>query len=490
MRDLALAHTTLYRLRPDPSRVIARLFIPGQELTGGSEGRTLATVQRVLALRDDEVSVAVSDLFERFSHRHADLALTFERHATRVVDYVDGSPLDATRRQLLGAVFTHEYAIEGTSVCNPSLVVDPDQSGVAPEAVRVIMSLRAIGEGHISSIGFRRGLIDDRHVLTMEDAAPFPEVARTSTTEINRDVVHGRLRDLGTDGPTAAAVLDQLGRTFSPHALESAISRIATQQDTRLNVTESIFYIREAASLFYGTSFADDLDISRRVLWPATPAEERGMEDARFVWVADGATPHYRASYTAFNGHDVSQQLLRTSDFTHFTSQPLTGVGSQNKGLAFFPRRVGGRHLALSRHDRESNTLVSSRDSFHWENPIPLQVPQTPWDLVQLGNCGSPLETSEGWIMLTHGVGPMRTYSLSALLLDLEQPHLVRGHLSGPLRTVSGPEQDGYVPNVVYSCGGLIHRDILHVCFGIADQSIGHMTISVTELLAAFVRVP
>ena len=488
MNEVPVAHRSAYRQYPDVGRVVARLFIPGQELTGGSEARTASTVARVLALEHPIVVASLTDLFDRFRHRHEDIEGLFDRHAQRVIDYVDGSPLTAEHRQLLGAVFTHEFALEGAAVCNPSLVAHPDQTALPSGTLRVVMSYRAIGEGHISSLCFRSGVIDEHGSFTIDAPVAFPVIATTRAGVIDREIVHCLLRDRGCDGPTAASVLDRLPEQFTGDELEAALVHGAEQSDTRVNVAETAALLRTIAPLFYQADFAPDVDLSRRVLWPATIAEARGMEDARFVQITVNGSPLYRASYTAFDGAAVSQQVLTTSDFVHFTSAPLTGLGAQNKGMAFFPRPVGGRFRALSRHDRESNVLVSSDSEHCWDETALLQIPESEWELIQLGNCGSPLEVPGGWLVLTHGVGPMRTYSLGAILLDLEDPSRVRAYLPGPLMVATPREQDGYVPNVLYSCGSLIHAGILHVVFGIADQSIGHAIVNVDELLAALVE--
>jgi len=488
VNDLSLAHRSAYRQQPDHGRVVARLFIPGQELTGGSEARTASTVARVLAVDHATVVVSMNDLYDRFRHRHDDIEGLFDRHAQRVIDYVDGTPLSPEHRQLLGAVFTHEFALEGAAVCNPSLVVHPDQTGLAPGALRFVMSFRAIGEGHISSLCFRSGVVDEHGDFQVDPAAAFPVIAATNAGVIDRETVHCLLRDRGCDGPTAASVLDTLPELFSVSELENALARSAEQSDTRVNVAEITAVLRDVAPLFYEAHFSPEVELSRRVLWPATVAESRGMEDARFVLTDEDGQPVYRASYTAFDGAGVTQQVLTTTDFVHFTSAPLTGLGARNKGLAFFPRPVGGRFRALSRHDRESNVLVSSDSQHCWDETSLLQIPESQWELIQLGNCGSPIEVAGGWLVLTHGVGPMRTYSLGAIVLDLEDPSRVRAVLPGPLLVATPREQDGYVPNVLYSCGSLVHAGILHVVFGIADQSIGHATVNVDALLAAMVE--
>jgi predicted GH43/DUF377 family glycosyl hydrolase len=485
VRDIGLVTRSDIRLRPDTSRVVSRLFIPGQEVIGGSESRASNTVERMLALSEVDVELALEELFHRFSKRHEDLAGVFEMHAERIEDYIT-TPISTSRRQLLGAAFTHEYSLEGAAICNPSLVTHPDQSDVAPGALRVILSYRAIGEGHVSSICFRTGTIDEAGAISIDDAQPFPIMATLGPAMLNRDLFHSLLHDLGYDGETAASVLNNLSDRFSESDLEVAIMKLEKQSDTRLNVVATAGLLRLISACFYEATFDEPSDVSQRVLWPAAPNEGNGMEDARFVRFEGDGIANYVASYTAFDGHSVSQQLLETDDFLTFTSSPLAGRGSRNKGMAFFPRKVGGSYVAMSRHDRESNAIAFSTDLHRWDDVATAQMPSQPWEVLQLGNCGAPIELDEGWLVITHGVGPMRTYGIGALLLDLEDPTKVLGQLPKPLLLPDESEQDGYVPNVVYSCGSLVHNETLYLPYGIADQSIGCATVKISELLGAF----
>ncbi len=486
MNDIGLARPAPWRMRADTSRVISRLFVPGQELIGGSESRASSAVNRVLALSEEEVVAALDDLYARFSHRHDDLEGVFVKHAERISSYVD-SDVSEARWRLLGAVFTHEYSIEGAAICNPSLVAHPDQSDVASGELRVIMSYRAIGEGHYSSICFRSGMIDESDRLILDEAKTNPVVATPSSGDISRNSVHALLHDLGFDGETAASVLNSLGEMFTPLDLESAIMQLEEQSDTRLNVMETAGLLRLIATCFYQAAFDESVDLSRRVLWPSAPNERNGMEDARFVRLESDGPDRYVASYTAFDGHSVSQQLLETQDFVTFRSSPLSGRGARNKGLAFFPRKIHGRYVALSRHDRESNSIAFSSDLHHWDEVVDAQLPIQPWEILQLGNCGSPIELAEGWLVITHGVGPMRTYGIGALLLDLDDPTRVIAQLTKPLLLPTPEEQNWYVPNVVYSCGSLLYHGTLHIPYGIADQSIGCVSVDLVQLLNSLV---
>lgn len=475
------------RLERDSGRVVARMFVPGKEGFDDEDSRTGAVVARVLRLSDDEVEVALADVLARFSGRHPDLVDTFQRHASAVADRLaPGEATSVSRRLLIGATFTHEYAIEGAALCNPSIVPHPDQAGVAEGSVRFVMSVRAIGEGHRSSIGFRTGIADGSGEMTLD---PPPTVATTGTwspAPLMADTFRRELQRLGREGENADSVLDSLPDQFSRAELEQQLAVLVGTDVTRHGARRTAAAMREIAARSYCVGFPSTTAIAEQVLWPSMDAERNGMEDARFVRFTetDGTTTNY-ASYTAYDGAHIKLQLLETSDFRTFTSEALVGSAALNKGLALFPRRIGGRFAALSRWDRETNSVAFADDIHHWPDATQCQVPAESWEVLQLGNCGSPIETSEGWLVLTHGVGPMRTYSIGAILLDLDDPTVVRGQLREPLLSPSPEEQDGYVPNVVYSCGALVHADNLLLPYGIGDGAIGFASVALPELLAA-----
>jgi predicted GH43/DUF377 family glycosyl hydrolase len=477
------------RLLPDPSRVVTHLFVAGQEIVGGSESRASGVVRRILALDEVDVKRRLEELQERFGGRHRDLLATFSHHADRIGNRLDpDAGLSEDRWLLLGATFTQEYAVEAASVCNPSVVPHPDQSSAPPGGLRFVMSVRGIGEGHRSSIGFRTGTVTGGGLVTLDEPGPFPTVGSVRAGLFDRNVFHGWLRALGNDGESAAYVLDHLGDTFTAGELESRLTVLAAERDTRRNAQATAVQLRTIAARSYSTHFPADTDLSERVLWPAMAAESNGMEDARFVrFVDDDGTVAYYATYTAFDGTAIGQQLLHSTDFATFAASPVVGPAAKNKGLALFPRRIGGRFAAMSRHDRETNAVAFSDTLGQWANAHTIQSPGRDWEVIQLGNCGSPIETEAGWLVLTHGVGPMRTYSIGALLLALDDPTTVVATLTEPLLTPAEDEQNGYVPNVVYSCGALLHGDTLVVPYGIADASIGIATVRWSDLLDAMV---
>lgn len=474
------------RLTADPARVITRLFVPGQEGFELQESRAGAVLARVLALSEADVQAALDSVALRFERRHRDLTGTFRRNARELADRLEpGLAISDARMLLLGATFTSEYAIEGAALCNPSIVAHPDQTGVAAGSLRFVMSVRGIGEGHRSSIGFRTGTVDQVGCMTIDNAGPFATIGTVVPTLLDAAVFRSELARLDDAGEAADYVLDALGDQFTRTDLDEQLDRLFVHRSTRTHAPETIALMRSIADRSYSVEFASDTDISEHVLWPATGAEAAGMEDARFVrFMDDDGTVTYYATYTAYSGSQIRQQLLSTNDFRSFTSIPMVGPAAANKGMALFPRRIAGAFAAMSRSDRESNTVAYSDRLSRWSGATACQRPRESWETLQLGNCGAPIETDAGWLVLTHGVGPMRTYSIGVILLDLNDPTRIIGRLAEPLLSPGDDEQDGYVPNVVYSCGGLVHAETLVLPYGIGDAAIGFATVALSELLA------
>ncbi|NUR27396.1 MAG: hypothetical protein HOV83_16380 [Catenulispora sp.] len=447
--------------------------------------RAAGVVRRVLALSDEEAEAAYAKTLEGFSSRHRNLEATFvEDFRTiehRVAHGVELSPL---RKLLIGAHFTHEYAIEGAAFTNPSMVPHPNQSGLAPGELRFLMSARAIGEGHLSSVEFRTGVIGPDGELTMDEPSPYAHLGRVTATRYERSMLRAALAGPADDDEVLAYLLHHLPEQFTDAELESRLGELHPQLLVLEKTYRTFARIHWFVACHYRLEFEGDEGVSERVLWPESPTERQGMEDARFVrFVEDSGEVVYRGTYTAYNGTDTATQLIETTDFQSFQMSQLFGHAVGNKGLALFPRRIGGRYMAMSRWDRESNSIAVSDDGMVWEDSQGLDIPAHPWALTQVGNCGSPIETDAGWLVLTHGVGPMRVYALGAVLLDLEDPTRVIGSLAEPLLIATPDERDGYVPNVVYSCGALKHEDVLVIPYGFGDMGIEFATVSVSALV-------
>ena len=416
-------------LRPDPSRVIVRPFKPATEprdLNPTDKTRANHIVDRVLALDADTVALQLADVLENFEGRHRNLLETFEARADEMEPaFAKHGAFSKSQRQLVGAYFLNEYSFEASALFNPSIVPHPDQSGVRDGAVRFILSLRAIGEGHVSSVTFRTGTIAANGSLAVDPAArlaSIPQIRHSAS---------------GQDG-------DCVDLIFRP-----------------------------------------DEDLSERVIFPVTESQSNGIEDARFVEFSDGGKKTYYATYTAYSGRAIRSELIETTDFLSFRLTPLSGAASYNKGMALFPHKLDGKYAMIARQDNENLYLIYSDDLYRWDGGQAILKPQFPWEFVQIGNCGSPIELDEGWLLLTHGVGPVRKYSIGAALLDKRDPSKVLARSREPLLRPAPSEREGYVPNVVYTCGGMRHNDLVILPYAVSDTFSNFATVKISALLQA-----
>jgi len=416
-------------LRPDPSRVIVRPFKPATEprdLNPTDKTRANHIVDRVLALDSDTVALQLADVLENFQGRHRNLLETFEARADEMEPaFATHGAFSKSQRQLVGAYFLNEYSFEASALFNPSIVPHPDQSGVRDGAVRFILSLRAIGEGHVSSVTFRTGTIAANGSLAVDPAArlaSMPQIRHSAS---------------GQDGDCVELV------------------------------------------------FKPEEDLSERVIFPVTESQSNGIEDARFVAFSDGGRTTYYATYTAYSGRAIRSELIETTDFLSFRLTPLAGAASYNKGMALFPHKLDGKYAMIARQDNENLYLIYSDDLYRWDGGQAILKPQFPWEFVQIGNCGSPIELDEGWLLLTHGVGPVRKYSIGAALLDKRDPSKVLARSREPLLRPAPSEREGYVPNVVYTCGAMRHNDMLILPYAVSDTFSNFATIKISALLQA-----
>jgi predicted GH43/DUF377 family glycosyl hydrolase len=486
MTNSALVRRTDVVLRPDPSRVIAKTFLPGQELLTLGQSRATDVLDRILDMAEDDVCRVLAATLESFGPRHRDLTATLESRFGLVEHRLDApAAVSRERRLLIGAYFTQEYAVEAAALFNPSMVAHVSQAGLDAGSVRFVMSVRGVGEGHISSIGFRTGTIDASDNVVFDEMSPTTVLPHQVPTTYTKSVFAQQLVELGGDQSSADYVMAVLPPTFSRGHLDSALYRLNDQGLTRGSGASTVDQLEWIAACNYSTVFPVESSLQERVIFPGSPAETHGLEDVRLVrFTEPDGSVDYRGTYTAFDGSHVIPQSLRTKDFRTFHISQFSGSAAKDKGMALFPRRVGGQYLALSRWDRENNALAMSSDMQHWVELGTLQAPRRPWELVQLGNCGPPIETAAGWLVLTHGVGPMREYSIGAMLLDLQDPRIVLGQLREPLIRPVDPDRNGYVPNIVYSCGGMLHGDTLVLPYGCDDALIRVALIDVPALLA------
>lgn len=467
--------------------MLAKPHLPGEEVyTSDGKSRVKVVLERILTIPDSEAAGILADVLSNFAHRHRDFTQVLHHHFQMIAHHLEqGVALSEERRLLIGAYFTHEYSIEAAALFNPSMAPAPDQSGLAPGQQRFVMSVRGVGEGHISSIGFRIGVIDERCSLTFDPVSNYAITGNRARPQYDKNLFGHKLGELGADNEITSHVLDTLSEQFTFDDLER---RLALLHERRVFdeviAFETIRLIHLLASSNYLTVFPRESPVSERVLFPAGPKESQGMEDARFVrFVHDDGSVSYFATYTAFDGLDVLPQLIETADFVSFRVATLNGAHARNKGMALFPRLIDGKYVMLARSDRENTYLMRSENVRFWNETRVLQTPRRPWELIQVGNCGSPIETTAGWLVLTHGVGPMRRYAIGAMLLDLQDPSRVIAHLPKPLMVPEADERDGYVPNVLYSCGSMVHRDHLVLPYGFSDGGIKIALVRLAELL-------
>jgi predicted GH43/DUF377 family glycosyl hydrolase len=415
-------------LRPDPARVVVRPFKPATEprdLNPTDKIRANHIVGRVLRLDAEAAAQQLDDVLENFEGRHRNLIDIFETRAADMESALEPHvELNKTQRRLIGAYFLSEYSFEASALFNPSIVRHPDQTGAPKDGCRFILSLRAVGEGHISSLTFRSGTITADGSIAVDPTArlaALPTVRSLTTTPIGDEV-------------------------------------------------EVIF--------------RDD-DLSERIIFPITASQANGIEDARFVEFNDGARKTYYATYTAYSGRGIRSELIETTDFKSFRMTPLAGSAARNKGMALFPRKIGGRYAMIGRQDNENLYLIYSDDLYTWEGGHPILQPEYPWEFVQIGNCGSPVELDDCWLMLTHGVGPVRKYSIGAVLLDKKDPSKVLARSREPIVRPEPTEREGYVPNVVYTCGAMRHGDQIILPYAVSDTFSNFATIKIAALMAA-----
>lgn len=470
-------------LQPESARVIIRPFIPNDPEKIG------AIIGRALNLTDDEVATELSSVRREFDSRHYDIEMLLTEHYAKVSRHISTpSPLSRDRELLIGALFSGEYSLESAALFNPSIIPHPDQSDMPAGGLRFIMSLRATGEGHISSIEFRSGTIDPDGEITLDSVSRFvamPQVVLNPTYRKKSFAL--KFHEMGFDNQFADSVLASLGSEFTRSALDESIKTFEHDRNPDTHeLHRTLECIRWLADSNYELSFSSKLNVSERIIFPVSPNESNGIEDARFVRLTedDGSTL-YCATYTAYNGKAILPQFIETRDFLHFRILTLNGTAVQNKGMALFPRTINGRYAMLSRQDDENLFIMFSDNLHYWNDPQPLLGPAELWESVKIGNCGSPLETEAGWLVITHGVGPMRKYCIGAVLLDLEDPTKVIGRLKYPLISPEGMEREGYVPNVVYSCGSLLHGEKLILPYAMSDKFTAIADVDLRELLTA-----
>ncbi len=472
-------------LIPDRTRVLLRPF------SAGSKSLTRKIIARILTLTDKQTASELGKVLSEFADRHNNVEHLLKKRFEQIRQYTGFDVKISKKRELLiGACFSHEYSPESTALFNPSIVRHPDQSGVPPGSLRFLLSLRAVGEGHISSITFRKGQVSAQNRITLVPPVQFVDEPETVPNLIyEKELFYRKLEEAGLHNNFCRRVVDHLPDKFALNDLHQVLDAERRKMRNVDTIADrAIHGILLLAKSNYEVCFSKDSTESQRVLFPSGPTQSNGIEDARFVCFRDddGSCTYY-ATYTAYDGKITLPQLLETRDFLKFKFITLNGPAVQNKGMALFPRKTEGRYAMLSRQDDENILLMYSDNIHFWQTPGILLKPKYPWEFFKIGTCGSPIETGAGWLVLSHGVGPMRKYCIGAFLLDLENPGKVIGRLPKPLISPNEAEREGYVPNVVYTCGALLHGGELIIPYAMSDYSTSFASVHLKDLLAAMV---
>lgn len=477
---------TNVRLNPDVRKVIPRFFNTGEE-----RGRAL--INRVLLLTADEVNEVLFQVQTEFSKRYNNIKVIFEKHFELIKHLLPEKELlelSVGKKLLIGSYFTMEYSLEHAALFNPSIVEDPDQSGAGEGEKNVIISFRATGEGHVSSLIFKRAKLDKNTAIQFEPSGKYMNEGRvTQKMRNDKEAFKELLSQTILPEDIRADILHRLSDTFSYKEIEAVLKTSLHALAAGMARNKLRYDILSMVNTTYELHFKPDSLLSERVIFPVTFTEKNGIEDARFIkFTNEDGTGTYMATYTAYDGSFILPHLIETKDFLHFKMSALHGKAAINKNLALFPRKINGQYAMISRIDGVNNYIMFSEDLYLWETAMLLQQPMYPWEFIQIGNAGSPIETERGWLIITHGVGPMRKYCLGASLFDLNDPSKELGRLRYPLLMPEEDERHGYVPNVVYSCGTIIHNDKLFIPYAVSDYATSFATVSLKALLDEIVN--
>jgi predicted GH43/DUF377 family glycosyl hydrolase len=468
-------------LAPNIHRVILRPHI------SVNESQVERIISRVLSLNETDARQKLKNVIDKFSHRHHNLPFILENQFNKVRRYMPSdSVLSLERKQLIGSFFWSEYSFESAALFNPSIVPHPDQTNLAKGSLRFIISLRATGEGHISSLSFRSGVIDENCAIKLDDPSTFASAAEMKADSLyNKSVFTRKLREMSIFNEFSNSIIGSIPEEFTLDELAGRIKSYIFNQKPLLPTDKlNVDKIQWLAQCNYEADFNRSIPLSERVLFPLSPSEQNGIEDARFTPFTDDDGSHrYYATYTAYNGRAIFPQLMETENFEHFKMTTLNGCAASDKGMALFPRKIDGRFAMISRQDNENLFIMYSDNIHFWHEAELIMKPRYSWEFLKVGTCGAPIETEHGWLLLTHGVGAFRQYSIGAVLLDKQNPAKIIGRLREPLIQSTETSRSGYVPNVVYTCGALIHRNNLVIPYAMSDQQSAISLISMPALI-------
>jgi beta-1,2-mannobiose phosphorylase / 1,2-beta-oligomannan phosphorylase len=471
------------RIYPNSKRVITRFF-------DHSEIKARTIIRKILDMSEDDAETTLNQVLREFAKRHRNITKIFLMNFSKALHHVNAitdshEKMSSFKRLLIGSYFTMEYSIESAALFNPSIVAHPDQNGLEEGQLRIIVSFRATGESHISSMVFRSGIVDKDFNFFFDPSGNY-----ISEAEIIKGHVYDKqeflliLHEHDIYNDISTEILNNLEDFFYYTGLKEAIKKAQESKTLNLDQQKTLKQMLWLAKSHYEVVFSQDTDISERAIFPVSRTERNGIEDARFVkFTEDNGDTCYYATYTAYDGYTILPKLLETKDFYHFKNIPMHGECTRDKNFALFPRRINGHYAMLSRIDGVNQYIMFSDNITIWETAQILYEPKYKWELIQVGNCGAPIETEEGWLVITHGVGQMRKYCIGAILLDLNDPTKVIGSLKEPLITPNEDEREGYVPNVVYSCGSIIHNEHLIIPYAVSDYASSYATVNLRTLL-------
>lgn len=485
-RSLVKPERQKLKFLPDESRVITKIF-------GLDKVRIYKVFDRILNLPEKEAGSLLKMIVNNFSNRHKDIKRVFKNNFDRVnkrLDITLYNSLPLNKKLLVGSYFTLEYSIESAALFNPSIISHPDQKGLKPGELRVIISFRAVGEGHMSSVVFRSGILNKNGKIFMDPTSNLVEKAKAiESVEYSKEDFGMKLKDMD-QCQYIEGIFDQLLDKFTLDEMHEAIKHFKNNNPMTPKHDRAIDTLHWLARSNYEIEFDLDVHISERVIFPRSTTDIRAIEDARFVEFSDSdGSRKYYGTYTAYNGHSILPQLIETFDFHRFNIRTLMGEGSHNKGMALFPEKINGKYAMISRNDAENIYIMFSNNINYWKDPELLREPKFDWEFIQIGNSGSPLKTEKGWLLLTHGVGPVRIYTIGAILLDINDPTKVIGEIAEPILIPEDDERNGYVPNVVYSCGGIVHNKQLILPYAASDSRSGIVKFDLKEILDAMVPI-
>ncbi len=467
------------KIKANPNRVLP-LFMDLKK-----KERITVIVSKIVALNDQAVEKAIEQIFREFERRHIDFKETVLKHFQTIANKVVlPKTLSLSKKLLIGAYFTKEYSIESAALFNPSIVIHPNQTGVDTDSVRFVMSLRATGEGHISSIVFRTGFISKEGEVSMDKASD----KMTSATK-NGNLIYQKLfitERAQLNARINPELFNYLPDEFSKMEAYRIIDDLKAKNLLNLNGTKRA--LTEIFDTNYDLTFNNNMPLSSKVIFPSSKGESKGMEDVRFVIFSENNKKEYIGTYTAYNGKNIRVQIIKTDDFNTFEIRSLYGKATKDKGMALFPEKINGKYAMIGRQEGNSISIMYSDNLYYWDSYKVIQKPERDWEITQLGNSGSPVKTPHGWLLLTHAVGPLRKYVLSATLLDLHKPEKVLATLNRPLLSPNEEEREGYVPNVVYTCGFLQHENKFIIPYAISDSATSFATVDVDVLLKKLLK--